>query len=149
MAIEYTYYSAADLTTEALRSQVAAVLGGTVTEDGTVVRDGLQTTAYHADPGDEAVAPGLFGFRHRITVRFRFSAVHREFEEHNTALMASVVIGLAGADGVLLFNGEEAVIQVTGGAVIFNAEWDDWAENPETAPLLTQFPSRVLPQPLL
>ncbi|MFI5897868.1 SitI3 family protein [Actinoplanes sp. NPDC051513] len=149
MAIEYTYYGAADLSTEAVRSQVAAAIGGLVTEDGTVVRDGLQVAAYRVDPGEEAVAPQLFGFPHRITVRFRFSSRHPELEEHNTALMAGVVIGLAGADGVLLFNGEEAVMRTVAGTVTFGADWADWAENRETAALLTQFPSQVLPQPLL
>ena len=38
---------------------------------------------------------------------------------------------------------------VPGRPITFGAEWEDWAENPEVAPLLTQFPSRVLPQPLL
>jgi hypothetical protein len=56
--------------------------------------------------GDEATAPGLFGFPHRITVRFRFSSGRRDLEGHNTALMVGAVLGLARTDGVLLFNGE-------------------------------------------
>jgi hypothetical protein len=40
MAIEYTYYGAADLDTEDLRARVAAALGATPSADGSLVRDG-------------------------------------------------------------------------------------------------------------
>jgi hypothetical protein len=51
--------------------------------------------------------------------------------------------------GVLLHNGERAVLQYGKDGVVFDADWEDWTENGEVAPLLTQFASRTLPQPLL
>jgi hypothetical protein len=85
MAIEYTYYGAADLDTEGLRSVVAATLGATPSADGSMFRDGLWVNAYRVEPTEVATAPSLFGFEHRVTVTFRFSSTHRDLEEHNTA----------------------------------------------------------------
>ena len=152
MAIEYTYYSAADLATDEVRSVVAAALAGVVTSDGTIARDGLSATAYRVDPGEEATAPGLFGFHHRVTVRFRFSSTRRELEEHNTALMTGAVLSIfdrTGADSVLLFNGEEAILQSIGGEAVFAADWEDWESLPEAAALTAGRRVAVLAQPLL
>jgi hypothetical protein len=148
MAIEYTYYSAADLDTDGLRSLVAAVLGAAVSPDGSMFRDGLWVNAYRVEPVDVATAPGLFGFQHRVTITFRFSSTRRDLEQHNTALMVGVVLGLARADGVLLFNGEEAVIQTSSGQVTFAAGWEDWDE-PEVAALVRDHKVAPLAQPLL
>ncbi|PRY25818.1 SitI3 family protein [Pseudosporangium ferrugineum] len=152
MATEYTYYSAADLTTDRLRSLVAASLAGAATSDGTVVREGLSAFAWRVDPGEEATAPTLFGFEHRVTVRFRFSSVRPDLEEHNTALMVGAVLALVdrtGADSVLLFNGEEAVLQSAGGAASFAAQWEDWQSMPEVSALMSGRQVSVLAQPLL
>jgi len=151
MALEYTYYGAADLGTDELRSVLAAAIGGTVTADGTVVRDGLNVAAWRETPGEEASAPRLFGFDHRITVRFRFSSLQRELEGHNTALMIGAVLALldrTGADSVLLFNGEDAVLQTVGGEAIFDADREEW-EFPEAAALMAGRHVATLSQPLL
>jgi hypothetical protein len=148
VAIEYTYYGAADLDTEDLRSTVAATLGAAPSPDGSMFRDGLWVNAYRVEASDVAKAPSLFGFQHRVTITFRFSSVRPELEEHNTALMVGVILALSGTDGVLLFNGEEAVMQVSGGEVIFAAGWEDWDE-PEVAALVRNHRVEQLAQPLL
>jgi hypothetical protein len=142
MATEYTYYSAADLTIEELRSVVVAALGG-------FVREGMSASAHRVDRGDEAAAPQLFGFPHRVTCRFRFSATRPDLEEHNTALMVGAFLAIAdrtGADSVLLFNGEEAVLQSVGGEAVFAA---DWETPPEVSALRTGRRVAQLAQPLL
>jgi hypothetical protein len=149
MAIEYTYYGSADLSTQSLRSKVAGALGGSLTPDGTVTREGLSATAYRVEPGEEATAPSLFGFAHRVTVRFRFSARQRDLAEHNTALMVGAVLGPAQADGVLLFNGEEAVLQTADGETIFATGWEDWDDMPEVVALRRSHRGAPLAQPLL
>ncbi|GAA2647944.1 SitI3 family protein [Paractinoplanes durhamensis] len=149
MAIEYTFYSAADLSTDRLRSMIAAVIAGTIMPDGSLTREGLWTTAHRVEPGDEATAPPLFGFTHRLSVRFRFSATRRDLEEHNTALMVGAVLALAQADGVLLFNGEEAVLQCVNGEATFAADWDGWDDMPEVAALQAGRRTAHLAQPLL
>lgn len=148
MAIEYTYYGAADLDTDGLRSVVAATLGATLSADGSMFRDGLWVNAYRVEPAEAAKAPALFGFEHRVTVTFRFSSMHPELEQHNTALMVAVVLALSDADGVLLFNGEEAVLQTSSGEVTFAADWEDW-EEPEVAALMRDHRIAPLAQPLL
>jgi hypothetical protein len=151
MALEYTYYGGADLTTSDLRSFVAAAVAGTISADGTIERDGLSVAAWHADANDEASAPRLFGFPHRVTARFRFANLRRELEGHNTALMVGCVLGLldrTGADSVLLFNGEEAVLRCVGGEAVFGAEWE-WDDVPEAAALREGRRVEALPQPLL
>jgi hypothetical protein len=152
MALEYTYHGAAALTTEGLRSLVASSLAASPGPDGAIVREGLWVTAYRVDPGEEAVAPALFGFPHRVTVRFRFSATRRDLEEHNTALMVGTVLAIADqtkTDGVLLFNGEEAILQVIGGEAIFADDWEDWDDVPEAAALKSGRRVGHLAQPLL
>jgi hypothetical protein len=152
MAVEYTYYGSADLTGNDLRSVVSSALGGELSHDGTVVRPGLSATVDRPEAGDEAVAPQLFGFVHRGTVRFRFANNRPDLEEHNTALMVGVVLSMVDrtdADSVLLFNGEEAVLASVGGEAIFDAAWTDWEPFPEVAALMQGRRVATLPQPLL
>jgi hypothetical protein len=148
VAIEYTYYGAADLDTDHLRSTVAATLGAALSPDGSMFRDGLWVNAYRVEAADVATAPALFGFQHRVTITFRFSSVRPNLEEHNTALMVGAVLALSSADGVLLFNGEEAVMQASGGEVVFAAGWEDW-DAPEVAALVRNHRVASLAQPLL
>jgi hypothetical protein len=149
MAIEYTYYSAADLDTESLQSRVAGALSATPSPDGSMFRDGLWVAAYRVEPGEEATAPGLFHFPHRLTVLFRFSSTRRDLEAHNTALMLGAVLSLAPADGVLLFNGEEAVVRITEGQATFAADWEDWDDMAEVTALRSTHKVMPLSQPLL
>jgi hypothetical protein len=152
MALGYTYYSAADPDLRELRSVVAAAVGGTVTADETIVRDGLSIASWRVTPGDEAYAPQLFGFTHRLTVRFRLPSRWRELEEHNTALMIAAVLTIVdrtGADSVLLFNGEEAILQSVDGEVIFAEDWEGWEEYPKAAAFKAGRRVARLPQPLL
>jgi hypothetical protein len=95
----------------------------------------------------------LFGFVERFRATFRFSnRASAATTEHNIALMVHTVIAFAqryGGSGVLLFNAEEAVLQYGADGIVFASDWADWTENGEVAPLVAQFASRVLPQPLL
>lgn len=149
MAVEFTWYGDADVDTPTLRSFLVAAVSGAQQPDGTVFRDGLQVFARHA-PGDDVA---LFGFDQRFRATFRFANLaDPATTERNTALMVHVLIAFAqshGGNGVLLFNGEQAVLQYGADGVVFASDWEDWTENAEVAPLLTQFASRILPQPLL
>jgi hypothetical protein len=149
MAIEYTYYGAADLDTDGLRSTVAAKLGASLSPDGSMARDGLWVVAYRVADDEVARAPALFGFAHRVTVDFRFSSTRRDLEQHNTALMLGVVLSLSDTDGVLLFNGEEAVVRTADSEVTFSAGWADWDDMPEVTALKRDHKVAPLPQPLL
>ena len=152
MAIEYTFYGAAEVSTSDLRAAVADAISGSVAVDGTVEREGLDVSAFTVSPGDEASAPRLFGFAHRVTVLFRFANLKRHLEEHNTALMISAVLAIndrTGADGVLLFNGEEAVVLCKHGEAIFAAEWEDWDDNPEVVALRADRLVAPVAQPML
>jgi hypothetical protein len=94
----------------------------------------------------------LFGFNEKFSATFRFAnLVDDATTAHNTALMAHTVISFAQqyrGSGVLLYNGEENVLQYDDDGIVFASDWEDWSENAEVAPLLNQFVSRVLPQPL-
>jgi hypothetical protein len=152
MATEYTWHGDVDVDTPSLRAFIAAATAGEQHEDGTVFLHGMYVMASHVQPEDANPAMSLFGFEDRFRATFRLSPpVDEQTTWHVEALMAHTVIAFAakaGGNGVLLFNGEQAVIQYVGGVVVFDADWE-WDENPETAPLLSQFPSRILPQPLL
>jgi hypothetical protein len=154
MAIEYDWYGDAGIDSDALRAFIATATGGHQNAEGTVFVTGMYVMASHTAGEDERnPAIALFGFEDRFSATFRLSPqIDDETTAHVEALMAHTLIAFAtqvGGHGVLLFNGEDNVLQYGDGEVTFGAEWDEWAENPETAPLLTRFPSRVLPQPLL
>jgi hypothetical protein len=153
MAIEFDWDGDADVDTATLQGFVLAAISGAQQPDGTVFRDGLQVYAKHVSGDDVNPATALFGFDQRFRVTFRFANLaDPETTEHNIALMVHVLIAFVqryGGKGVLLFNGDEAVLQYDDNGIVFDAEWEDWTENREVAPLLSQFASRVLPQPLL
>jgi hypothetical protein len=151
MALEFVWHGDKDVGTEKLRTFIAATTGGTKHSDGTVFLDGMYVMARASSDEDDVVA--LFGFEERFSVTFRFSNLaDRATAEHNTAVMVHVVIAFAqscGGSGVLLVNGETNVLQYGADGIVFDSSWEEWTDNGETAPLLTQFASRVLSQPLL
>ncbi|ROT34234.1 hypothetical protein EF879_05220 [Micromonospora sp. HM5-17] len=154
MAVEYRLYGAADLETDQLVSFLAAELGGTVGDDGRVRRDGLDVTPYRVETGDEAwVATSVFGFPHRVTASFRLSnRVSEQVRELNVGLMMRAVLSFFDTypgDGVLLFNGEEVVLQKLTGQVSVNSDWEDWTELAGLRMLRAGRDFRPLPQPLL
>jgi hypothetical protein len=153
VALEYDWSGDTEVDTAALRAFIATATGGRQAPDGTVFLDGMYVTA-RADSGDDVnEAMKLFGFEDRFWATFRFANLADEATNvHNTALMVHVLIAFTqsrGGTGVLLHNGERAVLQYGKDGVIFDAGWEDWTENGEVAPLLAQFASRTLPQPLL
>jgi hypothetical protein len=46
VALFYTFYGEADVTTEEIRRVMAAAVGGTLGADGAVLRDGMNVTAF-------------------------------------------------------------------------------------------------------
>ncbi len=153
VALEYDWSGDAEVDTAALRTFIATATGGQQAPDGTVFLDGMYVTASADSEDDVNEAMRLFGFEDRFWATFRFANLADEAtSDHNTALMVHVLIAFAqthGGSGVLLHNGERAVLQYGKDGIVFDAEWEDWTENAEVAPLLTQFASRTLPQPLL
>jgi hypothetical protein len=153
VAIEYDWSGDADVDIATLRAFIATATGGEQHPDGTVFLDGMYVMARTPSGDDVNSAIALFGFDERFSATFRFSnGADTATTERNTALMVHVLIAFAqshGGSGVLLFNGEEAVLQYGKEGIAFASDWEDWSENSEVAPLLTQFGSRVLPQPLL
>src|SRR3954462_10402614 len=153
VALEYDWYGDAYVDTEGLRAFIATVTGGDRHPDGTVFLGGMYVMAEAESDDDINPVMALFGFDERFTATFRFANLATESARaHNTALMAHVLIAFAqtrGGNGVLLHNGDRAVRRYGKGGIVFGAEGEDWRGHGEVAPLLNQFASRVLPQPLL
>jgi hypothetical protein len=128
-------------------------MDGTQLPDGPIVRDGLRVYAGRVSGDEVNPAAALFGFDQRFRATFRFANLAEPATtDHNIALMVHVLIAFVrsrGGRGVLLYNGEEAVLQYSEDGIVFDSNWEDWTENAEVAPLLPQFAVRVLPQPLL
>ena len=153
MALEFDLQSDADIDSPELRAFLAGAVEGDLGPDGTVFRPGMYVMSRHVAPGDEDSTTRLFGFQHRINATFRFANLAAEAErDHNTAIMIRSVLALAerfGGHGVLLFNGELAVVQWTPEEVVFDSEWEEWSELDEVKPLLAGHALRPLPQPLM
>jgi hypothetical protein len=151
VAIEFDWYGDADVDTAALRGFIVEATRGEQHTDGTVFLDGMYIMSRASR--DEDGVTVLFGFDERFSATFRFANLATEATaEHNTAVMVQVLIAFAqsyGGNGVLLYNGEENVLQYGKDGIVFASDWADWSENTEVAPLLGQFARRTLPQPLL
>ncbi|GAA1817489.1 hypothetical protein HC028_21095 [Planosporangium flavigriseum] len=153
MAMEYRLYGAADMTTEEIFSFMADAIDGSVSPEGFAQREGMTVTAYRVDSGEEASAAGLFGFPHHVTATFRFSnTAPSQVRERNTALMIEAVLRFFDrypGDGVLLFNGEEVVLQRLAGDLALDRDWEDWTDVPGMSEVIAGREQRLLPQPLL
>jgi hypothetical protein len=153
MAIEYTLQSDADLTSGELHSFFASAVGGDTGIDGTVFRPGMYVVAFRPPDDERDETTRLFGFEHRITVTFRYANLAGSTtDDQNTAAMVSAVLGFHGHfndHGVLLFNGDVAVIQWSPDGIVFDSEWEDWFEVEPVIPLVTGHRIQRLAQPLL
>ncbi|GAA0516698.1 hypothetical protein Ade02nite_25120 [Paractinoplanes deccanensis] len=153
MALEYDWSGDAPVDDATMRAFIAAAIGGDQRPDGTIFLNGMYVTVRAVTGDDVNPAIAVFGWEQRFSATFRFSnRAAEETAEHNTALMVHVLIAFAqrhGGNGVLLHNGERAVLRYGEGSVVFSSDWDDWVENAEVAPLLSQFRSENLAQPLL
>ncbi|BFU46752.1 SitI3 family protein [Krasilnikovia sp. MM14-A1004] len=153
MSLFYTFYGEADVSSEDLRSRMASVLGGSIGADGTIFRDGMNVAANRVEPQEAHATTGYFGFQDKITAIFHFSnRASAETTDHNTVLMAEAVLATLDAfpgRGVLLFNGEQAILQRLGDGIEFDAEWEDWTDIDEARPMVARHVVRRLAQPLL
>jgi hypothetical protein len=153
MATEYVFYSDADIKSDELHTFFATAVGGEIDDSGTVFREGMYVTAYWEPYEERNPAIRLFGFEPRITATFRFANLADEpTRDHNAALMVASVLAFFeryGGRGVLLYNGDVAVLLRLIGEVIFSRDWDEWFEVQEVAPLLARHRADTVPQPLL
>lgn len=152
LAEEYTFQGSADVSTEELLSFMAAITGGFIT-DNYVRRDFLDITPWRVEPGEEATAAAVFGFTDRVTIMFRVSnRANSDQRDEAVVMMVRAVLQVFdrydGA-GVLLFNGEEVVLQRLNGGVVVDSKWEDLADIPELAALVAALQVTPLPQPLL
>jgi hypothetical protein len=153
VALEYYWCGGADIDAAGLRAFISTTTGGRLHPDGTTFLDGMYIMARTIAGDDEDSLAEDFGFRETFSATFRFANLAAPtVTEHNLAVMVRVLIAFArshGGQGVLLFNYEEAVLLYGPDGIVFGSEWEDWTDNPETAPFLTRFASRPLPQPFL
>jgi hypothetical protein len=153
MATEYRFYAAAEVTADEFADFLVDALGGSLTREGFVAREGLMVTAYRVVPGEEASAADLFGFTHRVTATFRFSnTAAPHVRDTNVVLMVQAVLRFLDrypGSGVLLFNGEEVVLQRLDDTVELSSDWEEWTDVSQLSHLIGRYDRRPLPQPLL
>ena len=153
MAVEYDLSSDADIETGHLLAFFEAAVQGEIRADGTVFRDGMSVTARRVPDEEQDTTSQLFGFAESCRATFRFHNLAPETtREHNKALMVGAVLRFFErfrCRGVLLFNGEVAVVQRLGGEVTVTDEWADWLDGDEVAALVAGPKVERLPQPLL
>jgi hypothetical protein len=152
LATEYTFEGSANVSVEELRSFMAAVTGGFIT-DNYVRSDFLDITPLEVEPGDESPIGALLGFVDRISIVFRISnRADSHQRDEAVVLMVRTVLQLFDrypSEGVLLFNGEQVVLQRLNGRVVVDSKWEELADIPELAALVAALEVAPLPQPLL
>jgi hypothetical protein len=113
----------------------------------------MNVTAHRVDENEEDSTGQHFGFLERITATFNFDNLSSEdATEHNTVLMVVAVLAIFDrypGRGVLLFNGERAVLGRLSDEVLFDGDWDDWLEMSEVLPLVAANETGKLLQPLI
>jgi hypothetical protein len=153
VSLFFTFYGEADVSTDDLLRLIVAVVGGSPRGRDTVFVPGMNVTAHRVDEGEEDSTGQHFGFLERITATFNFENLSsEEVSEHNTALMVAAVLAIFDrypGRGVLLFNGERAVLGRLSDEVVFDSDWDDWLEMGEVLPLVAANETRKLLQPLM
>ena len=153
MAIEYDLSSDADIDGADLVAFFETAVEGKTGQDGTVFRDGMSVTARRVPDGDEDSTSQLFGFDERSRATFRFHNLAPEAtREHNKAVMVRAVLAFFErfeCCGVLLFNGEVAVVQRLSGGTVITDDWREWLDGDEVAALVAAHQVGRLPQPLL
>jgi hypothetical protein len=153
VATEYTLQSDADLTIDSLRTFFESAIDGDAGTDGTVFRPALYVMASRVADDERDETTELFGFTDRVFVTFRFANLAEvATRDQNIAVMVSAVLAFHkrfGGRGVLLFNGEVAVIQWEDADLIFSSDWEDWFEVEPVIPLVAGRRVERLPQPLL
>ncbi|MFC7533856.1 SitI3 family protein [Actinoplanes sp. GCM10030250] len=153
MALEFDMQSDADISTADFRSFLAAAVEGEHSQDGTIFRPDMYVMAGRVTPDTEDPTTELFGFRERISATYRFANLaEASARDHNIAVMVSSILAFAErytSRGVLLYNGDIAVIQWAPDEVVFHSEWEDWSELEEVIPLIAGHVMRPLPQPLI
>ncbi|MFY0564119.1 SitI3 family protein [Archangium lansingense] len=97
----------------------------------------------------QSIIADAFHFTPTLAVSFRYSKEPEHYDDFRQIMLEATLLLLEHAqDAVLLFNGEEIVLQRLGGKFAVNSDyhiWDDWLESRLTIP----FEHRPLPSPLL
>jgi hypothetical protein len=153
VAIEYDLRSDAEVDDGALLAFFAASVGADAVLEGVAYRSGMSVTAIAADDEEVDSTGRAFGFKQRSTVVFRFSdMLDEDIRDRNAAMMVGAALtffGNPGRRGVLLFNGEMALIQSLDDGLVVSDEWEEWLDGEETAGLLAGRPVQSLHQPYL
>lgn len=97
----------------------------------------------------QSVIEEAFGFRPNISVFFRISPKEDYEKGRHTLLQATIeLLRQVPGDAVLLFNGENIVLQRIGGQLVLNEEWGNWTPS-QLADVTLPHELRNLPSPLL
>jgi hypothetical protein len=153
MALEYVFYSSANLTVAEFHAFVADAADGEVGR-GFVESGALQVTALREDLSDQGPIAALLGFVNRITATYRLSSRAEEPErDQGTLAMIRSLLAVHQryvGDGVLLYNDDRVILQwLGGGPVVLDEDWADWTDVAGMADLVQGLLQTRLPQPLL
>ena len=154
MSLFYVFYGEADAPVAEVGRLIAATVGAEHVTADTVFCHGMNVTVHHVEDGDAEDSTGrYFGFAERTSATFTFdNLAPREQRESNVVRMVAAVLAIFEAwpgRGVLLHNGEHAVLQRLADGIEFDSEWDDWIEIDGVAPYLSANATLRLTQPLL
>ena len=154
MSLFYTFYGAADAIPAEFRTLIAETVGAREVSADTVIRDGMNVTVHRVAEDDPEDSTGkYFGFTEHISATFTFdNLAPPEERDGNVVRMVAAVLAVLEAwhgPGVLLHNGERAVLQRLDDGIEFDSGWDEWAEIDGVAPLMSAHVTRRLGQPLL
>lgn len=111
---------------------------------------GVLVSAVAASSRRKSLIEEIFGFRPDITVWFRIQPKENYSKGKDTILRATMVLlKEAQGDAVLLFNGEEIVLQRIGGKLVYNKGFSDWDLSQLDRVSAFEYEVRDLKSPLL
>lgn len=149
MALEFSLVLETPCTPLALLTTIAHDTGLTWSDDSHLLGQGVWISAIEETARGQALMEELFGFRSTVVVGFRINPKEDYQEGKHTVLRATMVVLKQNVDhAVLLFNGEDIVLQAAGQRLLLNADWGQWPAT-QLAEVTLPYELRPLPSPLL
>ena len=149
MSLFWTFYGESDLAPAELAGLVARVADGTVSDERTVLREGMDATALPGD--DDGITVEAFGFVERFSITFNLhNLASPDVQAHNEALMVEAVLAVLDARpgrGVLAFYGSRVVMQRLDRAIEFADDWAEWLDSSELQSIVAQHSTVTVGQP--
>jgi hypothetical protein len=151
MALDYSLELSTHLKPTQALDLLAERLGLQQSDEAHLGGPGIWISAIRQTQLGRSIIEEGFHFSPDLSVGFRLDPNSFDYEKGKRLMLQSTLLLLeqAGKDGVLLFNGENIVLQRMGGKLLLNEDWSWTDESRLEEEITLPYERRPLPSPLL